>query len=45
MKPISLYLNEDVIDELDAYLAGRISRSSAVSIIIRKYLDDPTGLL
>lgn len=43
--PVSLTLDNEIVKDLDDYLDNKISRSSAVNIIIRKYLDNPNGLI
>ena len=44
-KIVSLNLDVEMLEELDTYLSGRISRSSAINMIVRKFLDEPIELL
>jgi len=44
-KIVSLNLDVEMLKELDTYLSGRISRSSAINMIVRKFLDEPIELL
>ena len=41
----SLYLKNDTIEKLDKYLNGRISRSSAIRLMVEKFLNDPKELI